>query len=84
MLGTLQFADAGLCPGPLCTANTCATVELFFFLKSLTDLLCKEDPNHKSVGRGGNELSEVNNEKNITEKSRMTVEIMSKFESSFP
>ena len=48
-----------------------------FVLKSLIDLLCKEDPNHKSVGRRGNELSEVNNEKNITEKSRMTVEIMS-------
>lgn len=46
-------------------------------LKSLTDLLCKEDPNHKSVGRVGSELSEVNDEKNITEKSRMTVEIMS-------
>ena len=39
-------------------------------------LLCKEDPNHKSVGRVGSELSEVD-EKNITEKSRMTVEIMS-------
>ena len=31
----------------------------------------------KSVGRVGSELSEVNNEKNITEKSRMTVELMS-------